>query len=122
MYESGLKEIIVDENNPYFAVEDGVLFDNKKEELWLYPPGKEESIYEVPDTVKRIEEEAFRGIWHLDRLELPNTIEEIGDRAFRESSFEIYYMGTIEQWISYNYDSEGKVIHCLDGDYGEVVE
>ncbi len=119
---SALKEIIVDENNPYFAVEDGVLFDNKKEELWLYTPGKEESIYEVPDTVKRIEEEAFRGIWHLDRLELPNTIEEIGDRAFRNSSFEIYYMGTIEQWISYNYDSEGKVIHCLDGDYGEVVE
>ena len=36
----------------------------------------------IPDTVERIGNEAFYGMWYLDEIRIPASVKEIGDRAF----------------------------------------
>ena len=56
-----LKEILVDENNPYFSSENGILFSEEKTRLCKYPAGREEMEYTIPDGVVYIEANAFYG-------------------------------------------------------------
>ena len=46
-----LKNITVDEENTKFSSKDGVLFNKDKSSLLLYPSGKQDNYYEIPDTV-----------------------------------------------------------------------
>ncbi len=53
-----LTSITVDEENPYFMVDDGVLYSKDKREL-LYCPKNFSGIYRVAEEVKRIGKSAF---------------------------------------------------------------
>ncbi len=83
-----LENIVVDENNPYYASVDGVLFDKKKETLIQYPGRCEgqhkwyETIYEIPDTVTKIDNYAFAYCYELDNVIIPDSVTEIGAFAF----------------------------------------
>ena len=57
---SDLTEIIVDEQNPVFASDDGVLFDKNKTTLIKYPEGRKGE-YTIPDSVIEIISDAFEG-------------------------------------------------------------
>ena len=75
-----LKQIIIDEDNPYYFVEDGVIFSTDKTEL-VYCLITKEGEYTIPDGVKVIGPEAF-SYGRIDRVEIPDTVEEIGSEAF----------------------------------------
>lgn len=55
-----LKEIMVDEDNEYFASQDGVLFNKDKTVLIAYPQMKQVDEYVVPESVKVIYDYAFQ--------------------------------------------------------------
>lgn len=55
-----LKSINIDENNKYFKSIDGVLFLKNESKLILYPFGKEDRFYEIPDGTISIGEESFK--------------------------------------------------------------
>lgn len=76
-----LTSITVDEENPYFMVDDGVLYSKDKREL-LYCPKNFSGIYRVAEEVKRIGKSAFRNCNHLTEIVLPEGLEVIGDTAF----------------------------------------
>ncbi len=76
-----LTSITVDEENPYFMVEDGVLYSKDKREL-LYCPKNFSGIYRVAEEVKRIGKSAFRNCNQLTEIVLPEGLEVIGDTAF----------------------------------------
>ena len=59
MNSDSLTSITVDEENPYFMVDDGVLYSKDKREL-LYCPKNFSGIYRVAEEVKRIGKSAFR--------------------------------------------------------------
>lgn len=65
-----LKEIIVDENNQYYSSDSGVIFDKSKTELILYPSGKKNSIYTVPQSIMRIEYGAFLLAEQLEEIKV----------------------------------------------------
>ena len=73
--------ITVDEENPYFMVDDGVLYSKDKREL-LYCPKNFSGIYRVAEEVKRIGKSAFRNCNQLTEIVLPEGLEVIGDTAF----------------------------------------
>lgn len=78
-----LKNIGVDAENPNFTSDNGVLFDKNKTELLMYPVGKEETSYTVPDSVTRIGNYAFGRIASLEKINMPSVMR-IGEGAFIE--------------------------------------
>ena len=80
-----LKEIILDEKNQYFVVEDGVLFNKYKTTLIMYPPNKDGTTYTVPNTVETIGEYAFAFCLKLEKINIPDSVKHIDFGAFAYS-------------------------------------
>lgn len=103
----GLKiDLELDPENSNFILEDGVLFDCKKEKLLYFPPNSPLESYVIPDTVKEICDNAFEdssltsviipeGVKRIgttafffcsgiECLDLPRSVEEFGDEPFEE--------------------------------------
>ena len=102
----GLHGINVEEGNPKFSSEDGILFDKKKTALILYPVQSERTHYDVPNTVISIAGCAFAdskltsitlppslrtiygGVFgrmaNLESIVIPSSVTSIGSSAFAE--------------------------------------
>ena len=85
-----LQKINVADGNPYFASEDGVLFDKEKKTLLCFPCGRS-GTYTVPENVLIIREDAFEGSDQLVELTIPDSVTEIGRSAFWNVPHIIYY-------------------------------
>ena len=77
----GLKAIHVDEDNPAYTSDNGVLFNKDKTELYLYPKAKEGE-YVVPSSVTAINRFAFSGCYELESVFIHKNVTQIGDFAF----------------------------------------
>lgn len=77
-----LENINVDENNAYYASENGVLFDKDKTVLYRYPAGKTATEYSIPDGVKTIYEFAFDMYTPLEYINIPDSMQTIKEGAF----------------------------------------
>ena len=96
----------VPENHPVYKTIDGVLFTKDGKTLLSYPNGRQDTHYDVPAGVERIESRAFSnenlktislpiglksigdygfgGCTRLQSIALPLTVQEIGRRIFNE--------------------------------------
>ncbi len=72
----------VSEENETFTEIDGVLFTKDKKELVMYPAGKTDKEYAVPDGTERIREKAFSYNSNIEKIKLPDSLAEIGNGAF----------------------------------------
>lgn len=79
-----LADYIVNDDHPYFSVEDGVLFNKDKTEFISCPLTKIGTSYTVPSTVEKIADGAFYYCTNLRKVVLPNDIKEIGRWAFND--------------------------------------
>ncbi|MBR3598019.1 MAG: leucine-rich repeat protein [Clostridia bacterium] len=75
-------DIIVDENNPYYSSVDGVLFNKDKTTLLLYPTGRRDASYTVPDTVRLIDVQAFAYNYFIEEIVMSEGLSEINTAAF----------------------------------------
>ncbi len=80
-YDS-LAKIDVSEDNPNFSVEDDVLYNKDKTVLVRYPAPKNGASFDIPDTVVKIDSEAFDGS-KLESIHIPDSVTEIKIEAFR---------------------------------------
>lgn len=87
----------VDEENPCFSSESGVLYDKEKTTLICYPYGKTDELYAVPDSVTCLGAGSY-----LKKVIIPTSVKIIEDNAF--SCSEIYYEGTEEEWAEIEID------------------
>ncbi len=78
---SRLPAIDVAEDNPNFCSVDGVLFDKAKEQLLSYP-GAGTGAYEIPEGVKNIWYDAFKGCSGLTGITIPEGVLCIESFAF----------------------------------------
>ena len=72
----------VGEGNHNYSALDGVLFDAIQYYLYVYPAGKTQAAYTVPDTVRTIGQYAFRGAEALQSVVVPDQVTSIGAGAF----------------------------------------
>ena len=72
----------VSSENPNFVSVDGVIFTKDKKELVLYPPGRADEEYTIPNGTEKIREKAFAYNANLETINLPDSLKEIGDGAF----------------------------------------
>ncbi len=89
-----LKSIEVDEDNPYFLSEDGVLFTKDKTTLLTYPGGKTGS-YDVPAGVQTIDKEACYGAT-FENISFPDTVEVVGQNAFMNATIPYLDLRNVE--------------------------
>jgi hypothetical protein len=78
-----LAKIEVAKNNPMYSSKDGVLFNKDKTILIRYPAGKE-GAYRIPDSVKKIEADAFADCSRLTDISISDCVVEIGKHAFND--------------------------------------
>lgn len=87
-----VNEYVVDENNDYFCVVDGILYSKDLTVLYLYPPLKEGWYFQVPTTVHTIGDCAFKGSLYLKEIVIPESVIYLdGDDTFNYSSVEIIH-------------------------------
>ena len=79
---SSLSEIIIDPGNPYLCSVDNVVYSKDMTELICMAPNASMEHLEIPDTVRRIHNYAFRSCNHLKEIVIPNSVVEIGEGAF----------------------------------------
>ena len=79
----GLKEIVVDDNNPNYSSADGVLYDKGKTTLIGWPTAKGD--IDIMPSVTSIGNRAFRYCNLLKSVSMPS-VTTIGDNAFRDCS------------------------------------
>lgn len=72
-----LTAITVDDENPSYTAEDGVLFNKAKTELYRYPSAKADEAYTVPETVQYIDYDAFLYCANLKTLTIPAGVKSI---------------------------------------------
>ncbi len=83
---SSLTAINVSSDNQNYASEEGVLFNNPKTILVLYPFGKTDASYTVPVSVTGIGEKAFGSCSNLSSITIPGSVTGIGEFAFTDCS------------------------------------
>ena len=72
---------VANENSAYCSI-DGVLFDKNKTVIIKFPQAKNYVNYIIPDTVTRIEDEAFYGCSSLESITIPDDVTSIGYESF----------------------------------------
>lgn len=96
----GLQSIRVDENNAYFTAVDGVLYDKNVTALLQYPRAKQETSFEIPETVTTLAPEALMYCRKLEHLTVPESVRTVSEYAlgYCFGLERVTYMGTPEQW------------------------
>ncbi len=103
-----IEEICVDEENPYYSSQNGVLFSKDKTQLLFYPYSKSDKHYSIPENVKTIRFGAIFGLEKTERIYVGTNVEVIEPYNFiayinkmddtESPTIEVYYEGTKAQW------------------------
>lgn len=76
-----LETINVESDNTVYCDIDGVLCSKDKTELIFCPIAKQCTVYEVPNTITKIAENAFDSNDNITKIIIPNSVTEIGAKA-----------------------------------------
>ena len=123
-----LKEINVDNNNDYYSSEYGILFNKTKTELIKFPPSKNLSTYNIPNSVVLLYPSSFSDTTKLYSVSFPSSIKSIGYSTFFDSGiktafipknvseiddaffgsglYDVYYSGNKDDWQAMKIDDE----------------
>jgi len=77
-----LTSITVGANNKNYSSSEGVLFNKDKTTLIRYPSDKPETIYNIPDSVTKIDDFSFYYSDNLKKVIIPDSVTAIGYGAF----------------------------------------
>lgn len=78
---ASLTTIDVDQDNPFYSSQDGVLYTKDQTELLQYPAGKNGG-FSLPDSVISVGDYAFRNCTGLTSVTIPGSVLSIGYGAF----------------------------------------
>ena len=126
-YCRDLETITVSEDNEYYKAVDNVLFSKDGKELLKVACKALSGTYNVPDGVVKIHKQAFDICKNIEKVVLPDSVEEIGEYAFYQcKSLKILDIGMAKissvgngvfEWIEHPVE----VIVDKDNEYVSVV-
>lgn len=74
---TSLTEHVLSPDNPYFVVQDGILYNQQQTALNSYPAGKTDPAFSIPDTVTFVTPWAFEGNLYLEQVYVPEGVSEM---------------------------------------------
>ena len=77
-----LLSISVDQNNPSFCIDDGILFSKDKTTIIYFPKYHNNTHYHIPSSVKSIGYKAFNKCNNLTSLTIPSSVTSIAESVF----------------------------------------
>lgn len=77
-----LATVPINELNPYYTCQDGVIYSKDGRELVQYLAGRPFSTYTMPETINRIDEYAFWGANNLKDVSISSSVDAIPEYAF----------------------------------------
>lgn len=80
---SALTQVDIPDSSSKFSSREGILFDKALTSLILYPAGRPDTLYMVPEGVRRIGERAFYTNRNVRSVLLPQSLRHICEAAFR---------------------------------------
>ena len=87
-YNSGIEEIIVDEENPYFTTVNGVMYTKDMKCLTAYPSAKPDSVFIVPEGPQSVAMFAFTLLRNLKDITMPLTLKTMENGAMITGSIQ----------------------------------
>ncbi len=84
---TNIANVFVADDNEYYKDIDGVVYSKDGTVLMFFPKGRntESGEYDIPEGVTTISEGAFKGMHHITKIVIDNTITYIGKNAFANS-------------------------------------
>ncbi len=79
---SSLTDIFVDPDNAAYCSVDGILYTNDMKNLVVYPSGKTEKVFDIPDEVVSINDWAFQDCSLLTEIKIPESVTSIDIAVF----------------------------------------
>lgn len=80
----GLRSVSIAADNPNYFDVDGVLADRYHQRLIYYPAGRIDTLYTLPESIKRIGNEAFSGQPYLRTLTMHAELDSLGTGALHD--------------------------------------
>ncbi len=84
-YCEALENITVNEENTVYSSDNGILFNNDKSVLILYPQNKEGTSYRVIDSVTSVSDYAFDSVNNLTDVDFVENVSDLGLSVFRNA-------------------------------------
>ena len=88
---SGLKNIVVDANNPVYASSNGVVMLKDTGDIYIWPQGNETTEFTLPGTMTEIPDKMFQNNTSLKKVIVPASVTKVGSYAFSSSKIEEIY-------------------------------
>ena len=88
---SGLKNIVVDANNPVYASSNGVVMLKDTGDIYIWPQGNETTEFTLPATMTEIPDKMFQNNTSLKKVIVPASVTKVGSYAFSSSKIEEIY-------------------------------
>ena len=79
---SSLQSINVSDDNPNYTSVDGILFNKQLSTIIKFPQGGSIEVYNIPNNVTTIGDDAFRNCSALKSIKIPNSVTAIEKGAF----------------------------------------
>ncbi len=129
----GIRGIVVDKNNEVFASSNGILFNKSMTTLIKCPSGFSETKYTIPESVEKIEKNAFH-LTDLKEVIISDSVKTIDSFAFLYcNSLETLYLGNGLKTVGYGAfascdnlksvvfsDGVEKIGECMFSDCGKL--
>ena len=74
---NSIQKITVSKKNINFAMQDGVLYSGDMKELIIYPSGKTDKKFEIPEGVTKVGDSVFAENEHLEEITIPKSLKDI---------------------------------------------
>ena len=100
-----IKEVIVDQQNPWFRTIDGMLVETTGS-IVFYPPEYPASSLTIPEGILTIQDFAFSSCVNLKQVILPESLQSIGYEAFEhcEELTDLYIPSAVSHIGDYAFD------------------
>ena len=101
-----ISEVIVDQQNPWFRMIDGMLVETATGSVVFYPPEHPASSLTIPEGILTIQDFAFSGCVNLKQVILPESLQSIGYEAFEhcEELTDLYIPSAVSYIGDYAFD------------------
>lgn len=99
-----LNFITLDENNPYFCLEDNILYNKDKTRIIWASYFAPESIV-IPGTVETVDSSVFENCTMLKEITIPESLKKFGEDAFWNGGLKVN-IESMEAWLNIEFVNE----------------